>query len=562
MNYSRLTLYKNIQFPRDYSHILHFASTTEQQAFFNAQTKFTTYNDFLYIESSRKIVVNAVKGDLLGVNYLSFRNGDNNKYYYAFVDDLVYESDGSTSIMFTIDIMQTYMFDYELGNCDVEREHAIRFNNNGSRTNNAVNTLESPLTSTKLKYKHLKTLHHNKVSGVNDDVYFLVYTRKDFIGSDVSGNKNAAILPTYAIPITKAGGLCQNADGDDFATYEDLIRSGASTQMVSMQIVTNLPFEHLTITPQGAKTLITGVNTSVENGHLVLDLTKTPREDREYLKTLGTLTLNEMGYSNAITNKNTSFDNSKDNYYKKNCSQFKHIGIYTLGDLILVDPERCEANVTIELGTTLTSPMRQYIELKNYIYDNISKTLYSKYIESNSQVPIRVESFYSWLMNEGVSGVSSVISGAISQAGGKTSENIIAGTSAFGIGSAMIQAIIKPDNVINSDSLALADIQKTQGAYTYIFEASDDNINLYLKYFNKYGYQTNENKVPNYNTHYWFNYIKNVDTSIKNIQNMTHNTIEAIKQIYNNGVTLWHYNNGNYKWIDYECNNIERSIAT
>jgi hypothetical protein len=55
-----------------------------------------------------------------------FRNtAYGNKWFYAFLDSADYINDNCSEINCTIDVMQTWAFDYTFGDCFVEREHSI-----------------------------------------------------------------------------------------------------------------------------------------------------------------------------------------------------------------------------------------------------------------------------------------------------------------------------------------------------------------------------------------------------------------------------------------------------
>lgn len=565
MDYSRLTLYKNIQFPRDYSHILHFSNVTEQKSYFSQSSLIhSTYTNFLYIEKSRKIVVDKVAGELLGVNYLSFINGDNSKVYYAFVDDLIYESDGSTTLLYTIDIMQTYMFDYELGNCDVTREHSIRFNSSGKRTNNDMFTGEPFLCNNDLEYKHMGDLYsRKKLNGVG--IMFLVLYCNQYLGTSEEQDRSLQILPTYAVPISDNGNHVSNENADVFASYEEIMRSNfMANNVVGAQLVTNLP-ANFTLSTYGSGYLaISGIRTVNVENLMLLDISGLNLDEISTSLYCGRITPSAVGFSNARTNKNLNFENSKSNFYKINSSQFKSIGVSTLGNIDYLKPELITENVNVHINTTLSTPIAQYLTFDNYIYDETSAKTMGKFFQNNNNVPIRQEVFYQWLVTSGLSGslntIESNIRSGLGNFGG-WGALIGAGIGTLKVGEQIVQKLIEPDKAINPNNQFCA-LKYKEGYDIMVFSAEIKNKDIYLDYFQKYGYNISRNKIPNIKTHYWFNYIQNANTALINVKNMTHNIIEAIKQIYNNGVTLWHYNNGNYKWINYDCNNIERSIAT
>ena len=62
--------------------------------------------------------------DLYDCNYLMFQNTSYGaKWFYAFIKSVEYINDAVSEIEFSLDVMQTWHFNYELEECFVEREH-------------------------------------------------------------------------------------------------------------------------------------------------------------------------------------------------------------------------------------------------------------------------------------------------------------------------------------------------------------------------------------------------------------------------------------------------------
>lgn len=70
------------------------------------------------------------------------------------------------------------------------------------------------------------------------------------------------------------------------------------------------------------------------------------------------------------------------------------------------------------------------------------------------------------------------------------------------------------------------------------------------KYFDMYGYLTNERKVPNLNNRPNWNYVKTIGANI--VGNIPQYDLQMIKNIFDNGVTLWHNSS---TFLDYSQNN-------
>jgi hypothetical protein len=70
------------------------------------------------------------------------------------------------------------------------------------------------------------------------------------------------------------------------------------------------------------------------------------------------------------------------------------------------------------------------------------------------------------------------------------------------------------------------------------------------KFFDMYGYLTNERKIPNINNRPNWNYIKTIGANI--VANIPQLDLQEIKNIFDNGVTLWHNAS---TFLDYSQNN-------
>ena len=70
------------------------------------------------------------------------------------------------------------------------------------------------------------------------------------------------------------------------------------------------------------------------------------------------------------------------------------------------------------------------------------------------------------------------------------------------------------------------------------------------KFFDMYGYLTNTVKIPNLNNRPNWNYIKTIGANI--IGDIPQMDLQTIKDIFNNGVTLWH---NSTTFLDYSQNN-------
>lgn len=119
---SNVTLMK-VPLENDYAHTLYFADEQSQRAYFNSRLK-KVYADFSYQRKDNVIRIPDIYDNLVGYNYVSYKNNNSNKTYYAFITDMKYVNDGMTEVYIETDVIQTWLFDYRIRESFIEREHA------------------------------------------------------------------------------------------------------------------------------------------------------------------------------------------------------------------------------------------------------------------------------------------------------------------------------------------------------------------------------------------------------------------------------------------------------
>lgn len=125
MEYSRLYLLEGVPLNMNHEHTIDFANAESQFNFFQSYKNTIVYdNDYSWIRDNI-IKVNVNIDDIKSCNYIMFNN--KSKWYYAFITSKEYVNQNNTQINFVIDVMQTFMFDYTIGETFVEREHQDRY---------------------------------------------------------------------------------------------------------------------------------------------------------------------------------------------------------------------------------------------------------------------------------------------------------------------------------------------------------------------------------------------------------------------------------------------------
>ena len=82
----------------------------------------------ILVMSVKKNVVRVptVADNLYSANYCAFKNvGFGDKWFYGFITNVEYINNEVSAVSIDVDWMQTFLFDFALGNCYTVREHVV-----------------------------------------------------------------------------------------------------------------------------------------------------------------------------------------------------------------------------------------------------------------------------------------------------------------------------------------------------------------------------------------------------------------------------------------------------
>ena len=562
MELTSLKLYKSIPFQRDYKHTIDFNNISEQKSYFNSIFKkdgSKQVNNFLYIDDNRKIIVEGSKGEYINYNYLSYVNGDNSKTYYAFIDKIQYVSEDSTEINFTIDLMQTYMFDYTLDECYIDRMHINRFKPSGQFDfdNKYLKISEE------IMVKDYESTYRKKFSNTHNsnftDIFFIIITLSESILETQPEYVNhTPNLYTYVFPISKDKYTVY--DNENKTKYPEtlavLSKTSFSPKIISCVLACDIPvgytFESRNTTEHSISFNCPSrkVNfTYNNNNYCLIDLTQTP--------ITGNKNLGNINIYNTISAGKDFNPNNLNNIYneiKLWCYPYSKIVINNGNTKAELQIEDCDEILILYAYPTATINSKYILAIKGYKDNFTGEELYQYPINfyENLTLPYSVDSLQQYLINNTIRGFSSQFTSIIDAPGKITGVvNPVVN---------IIESDNSPDkayNIKNDGSNYMSIYNNETQLYIYQTKLKQFVFNL----FTKKGYKINNYEKPNIKSRYWFNYIKTYECNITSINIGENDIIEKIKEIYNSGITFWHYNSGNYKFKNYEDNNIERSVA-
>lgn len=127
MPYGMFRILTGVPLDRKYQNQLYFPSEAAQNAYFLSKQlsgSSPTSTTFLRIdEVNAKVKIEANYLDLKNANYLILNDtyAGKSETFYCFINNIIYLNDRTTEITFEIDVIQSYMFKWQLNECLVER---------------------------------------------------------------------------------------------------------------------------------------------------------------------------------------------------------------------------------------------------------------------------------------------------------------------------------------------------------------------------------------------------------------------------------------------------------
>lgn len=156
MSYPKSIIYIMSGLPvnSSYEHCLWFASPQAQWEYMSGKVV-KTFTQYTYLREGHAIKVTGDISTAESWTYCMYTNGDG-KEYYNFIKRVEYVNDATVLLWLELDVIQTYMFQWNMQQCFVERTHT-RTDNFGEHT--IMEGLDTgPLIDRSVKYINLEDL--------------------------------------------------------------------------------------------------------------------------------------------------------------------------------------------------------------------------------------------------------------------------------------------------------------------------------------------------------------------------------------------------------------------
>ena len=514
----------NVPLENDQKHTLYFTSKEEQKTYFESRIVKEYKNSSYQRKDSIIRVPDNYDNISPSVNYVMYKNPSfSNKWFYAFIKEIEYKNTETTWIHIETDVIQTWLFDYNIKTSFVEREHVLDdtvglhtvpegletgdFVVNNVTHGLSLNSISNIIVGATIDLANYETgLTKDKYPNINGNLVGGVYS-----GIKYYEFPNVASLNLMLKNVATAGQSdainCIFMGNNHFYDTEEVegkayrvVKDSGSAKTKEFDYVITENNEYKQITTPSKPTTIDGY---------------TPRNKKLLAHPYCYLYVSNNSGGSAIY-KYERFKNDK--------TEFEYVGCLTPGMSIRFRPLNYD-------GQAINND--EAINCGKLPICSWNTDVYTNWLTQNS-------------VNIGLSIGSNLITmaGGLAMAGTGAGALMGAGTvvsGAMGIASSLgqvyQQSLIPPQaegNINNGDVTAGSGFLRMS-----LFEKSikHEYAEILDGFFDMFGYKVNKVKIPNkaHRSRYW--YTKTIDINIDGA--IPNNDMQKIKDCYNNGITFW-----------------------
>lgn len=542
-----------------------FANATAQANYFQSLPKLALMHS-TYQRENDTMVVNFNIEAIRSYNYVMYKNRQySDKWFYAFIVGLTYESNSVTSVRIKTDVFQSYMFDYDIKQSYIKRETVDD------------DTFGKHIVSESLDY---------------GDYVLKSVDIDSLITNSANYNSKSALI---VIQCSERIGVCHDYTGEvEGDEIEDMYIIGGVPQGCWYYM-----FYNTTEQLEGLRTFKRNLD-SIGKGNAILNIFIAPQQviDTRYValhmydkdgqvsqstitcyiargntflpKQLSTKTITRPTTIGNYTPRNNKVLCYPYNYILVSNNsgsamdfhfedfngnpEFRATGTLSVNNCFCLMPNNSKKSPNLEYG--INTEMMMGTSLPSLSWDS---DYYLNWIAQNGNT-LRLQAKNA-IANEAGDFVGTTVKGA-SEAGllggvlyGGT--NLLGGLTDL---SNMIeqteekvrQAKAVPNSVsgnLGAGDLAFS-IYGSVGFKYYIYQIREEFARKIDRYFDMFGYRVNEIKTPNLKSRRYWNYIQTIGINLEG--NIPQEALMELKNMYNTGLTIWH-NPSNF--LNYDLTN-------
>lgn len=537
---SRIILSHNIKMDRNYNNVLNYSESQMIQLCLN--NKIAEANNYSFIRTGQGIMTNFSYDTALQSNYIAFQNPNySNKWFFAWIDEVIYRGDKNTIITFTIDAWSTWFSNWTPHKCFINRQHV-------NDDTIGLHTIEENLSVGEVK--------------MENEIVDLSYTRATF-------GYYVGMLTNWLI---KDGSTGRETDIKDKGTqYEGITvynNNIFGQQLVLFKISNTSQLFNLSAYiirtssdgyPNEIKDIFIIPSAFINENTLILHEAQSDTIDFEfYTLPFNTnpvtfdVTISKLHNFSDYTPKNNKLFTYPYNYlYVTNNTGSSNI--YKYEDFT---SENCVfANYgSISIGGSAKIIPKNY---KNMVLNDDEGITLGKY----PTCAWSSDAFSTWLTQNSINLPTNYILGGLGGVMGNVGKDT-QGAMTFNTGNAIVSSASLIANTIDSfyqaellpniqGGQASGDVLWSMDRNTFVYKqmrAKTEYLKIIDDYFTRFGYKIVELTNPNITGRPYWNYIEIADGEEIGYGSVPSQFMEIINNACRRGVTIWHNHNniGNY----------------
>ena len=538
---SSIIICKNIKLDKSYKDVLNY---TEQQMVSLCQANaVASASNYSFIRGERGYIKTSFSyNDALKCNYMAFQNPDySNKWFFAFIDDVIYDNDGTARIRYTVDEFSTWFDYWNPEPCFVEREH-VNDDTIGLHTYpegleygdyviNATGDIASSLNDTPLICIGVSYLPNdspfisdNRVyGGVYSGMYYILFKLTEsaakFVKAMADIGKASDLACVFMIPLSLAG-----------VSYSD----GWSTGDLGEQ--TNINFRVLPNTPniQGTDDFVIPLATNVSVSRPTTINGYTPKNNKLFCYPYNCLSIS----NNAGMQGEFRYED-----FINNSPLFNVVGIPTPSGSGWLYPVNYKKNGNSKSGFNWGIPLAKFPQ------GSCNADMFTNWMTQNgiNLFGHRIDAPTAHAIGGTLSALTGAATGSVDSIGSGLG-------SMFGAVQEQYRASMIPNQIVGQTSNGDVTFAYNKMAPTYYkMTIREEYARIIDDWFTRFGYKINRVKVPNQIGRTYWNFVKigsgeSIGYSTNTNRSVPAASMEIINTIYRNGTTIWHNhaNIGNY----------------
>ncbi len=487
----------SVPLENDYKNTLYFTNKDNQHSYF-ASKIVKSYDNFSYQRKDHVIRIPEEYDKIYHCNYVMYQNtAYSNKWFYCFIKEMKFISEGVTELIIETDVIQTWLFDYTIKPSFVEREHVI---------DDSIGLHTVPEGLETGEYICNEVVKDDEL----EDLSYVI-----MVSEWTGGSENKPLAVNYG-GIFSAGGayICETMSQvvNIIQAYQDGRGDAViGVYMVPTKIIKeDEPDDTLQFQGQSKPvTYITAFDKQTKlNGY-------TPRNNK-------LLTYPYQYIINSNNNGNANILQYE--YFSGNGCTFEIEGVPTIGGSIKCVPMNYKG---------IERMQEEGIMLGKFPTLSWSEDLYTNWLTQNA-VNIGIGIASSGLSIIGGLGMMGTGAGAV--AGGSM---LLSGGMGIAqtIGQVYQHEMIPNSAKGNINGGDITTSHKMNLFHFYKMSITKEYAEIIDKYFDIRGYKVNMVKTPNkaHRSRYW--YTKTIDINIDG--DIPMNDMQKIKDCYNRGITFW-----------------------